>query len=49
MNDIKAILQDIILETQTAMSSLEYDDPVCNNFEYVENLAKHAMEIIDNN
>jgi len=47
MDNIKAILQDIILEAQTTSRWLEHGDIVIDSFEYIENLAKIAIEKID--
>ena len=49
MNDIKAILQDVVLEAQTTSRWLTHGDPVIESLDYIEDLAKRAIEIVENN
>lgn len=37
-------MRDIRLEVKTAMRELEFDDPVNESFEYIDSLARVAVE-----
>jgi len=44
INGIISIMRDIRLEVKTAMRELEFDDPVNESFEYIDSLARVAVE-----
>ena len=44
MSDAILILRDIILEVQTTSKWLEHGDPVIDNLDYIETLAKSGIE-----
>ena len=44
MNDVIPILRDIVLEAKTISRNLEYDDPVVDSLQYIEDLTKRAIE-----
>lgn len=46
MSSVVDVLRDIIDEVQTASSTLEYDDPIIDSLQYVENMTKRAIEML---
>jgi hypothetical protein len=44
MNNVIPILRDIVLEAQTTSRDLEFDDPVVESLDYIENMTKRAIE-----
>lgn len=47
MNDVIPILRDIVLEAQTTSRHLEYDDPVVESLQYIEDMTKRAIEKLE--
>ena len=47
MNDVIPILRDIVLEAQTTSKWLEHGDMVIDSMEYIEDLAKSAIEKLE--
>ena len=44
MSDVIPILRDVVLEAQTTSRWLEFDDPVVESFQYIEDMTKRAIE-----
>ena len=44
INGVVSILRDIRLEAQTTTRPLERDDPVVENLQFIEDIAKIAIE-----
>ena len=47
MSSVVDILRDIIDEAHTSWRSVEYDDPVSSSFEYIEDMCRRAIEMIE--
>jgi len=47
MTDVIPILRDIVLEAQTTKRWLEFDDPVIESLQYIEDMAKRAIEKLE--
>lgn len=44
MSDVIPILRDIVLEAKTTSRWLEFDDPVVDSLQYIEDMTKRAIE-----
>jgi hypothetical protein len=47
MNDVIQILRDVVLEAQTTSRWLEFDDPVVESLQYIEDMTKRAIEKLE--
>lgn len=47
MNEAILLLKDIVLESQTTSRWLTHGDPVIESLDYIEGLAKRAIEVLE--
>lgn len=46
MSTVTDVLRDVVLEAHTASAAIEYDDPLSDSLQYIEDMSRCAIEML---